>query len=254
MIDFLQQSGDEAQLRLAQRLDQCATYRRNGLKSGKVPNYCNLRFLCSSCSERMAAKKARQFSATIQQLMFRFDLIALMLTLKPKPSDSLSVALRRLETHLQRIRQRRKNFLAGRTSFTEFCRPRYLLLAIEIIRTHDNRGWFPHVHGLALTPRDEPDFNLRNLSQEWKELSGSPVRPHVQGTNAGRTFRKLQSSNRSSSEESTVSHQLRTVIQYSLKLPKLCVDDRLIVHNTVKRIKLIRQWPMHDSRSIVEFS
>jgi hypothetical protein len=254
MIDFLQQSGERENYSLADRLEKCAIYRRNGLRSDKVPNYCNLRFLCRSCSERIAKRKAKQFSAIIQELMFRLDLIPFMLTLKPKSSYSLSLALSQLETHLQKIRHRRKNHSSGRSTFTEFCRPQYLLLAIEIIRTQDHREWFPHIHALALNPSEEPHFVFPSLFQEWEEISGSPVRPHVKGTNAGRTFQKLQRSIVASSVQAKVSRQLRTVIEYPLKPPELCPQDRLIVYNTIKNKNLIRQWRVTEGRCFRPFN
>jgi hypothetical protein len=232
-------------VKLIKRLKRCAQYRRNGLNSGKVKNFCNLRYLCRFCSVRDANNIAQQYAEKILDLMIRFELCPIFMTLSPRPGVDLVQQLEQVEEILGRIRQQRKNHFSHGKRFNEFCRFQSALVSLEVKRTDDGSLWFPHVHGIFLNQFPTPRFNKTKLDAEWLAISGAEKRPEVKNTTAGRLFRDWQRSGSIPDEiKDKIKRDLRRMIRYPLKPLRFCLQDLIAVHSAMRGRHRIREWPM----------
>jgi hypothetical protein len=249
MIEQLEQSDSPEHSKLIRRLKNCAQYRRYGLDSGKKPNFCKLRYLCRFCSVRDANNIARQYAKKILDLMIRFELCPIWMTLSPRPGSDLVLQLAQLEQLLTKIRQQRKNHFSHAKGFTEFCRSRYAMLILEVKRTKDGQLWFPHVHAIVLNQLPDSMFIRSNLNNEWEKISGSEVRPDLSMTTAGRLFRNWQRSGSISDEMKVkILRDLERMIRYALKPLPLSLPDQISVHSAMRGRHRIREWTMAKSQ------
>ncbi len=250
MIEHLEQSDLPDKSRVIKKLEDCATYRRNGLKTMKKRNFCNLRYLCKSCTDREALGYAMSYSNRIMNLMVRFELCPLFMTLRPTSGSDLVQQLLQLNSYLTKIQQQRSNYLHHGKRFTEFCRFQYALAMIEVARASDTTLWFPHVHAIVLNPISNALFDIPALADEWTTISGLTIRPHVEPTKAGDLFQdSIRSQQLTIQTRGAIINHLKNLIVYSLKMsakdqPPLCPADLIAVRSAMYRRQRIREWPM----------
>jgi hypothetical protein len=250
MVQYLDQTDFPDKLKLIKQLQNCATYRRNGLNSGKIPNFCNLRYLCEACTDREAKEYATTYAHKIIELLFRFELCPLFMTLRPTSGSDLVQQLLHLNSYLTKIQQQRSNYFHHGKRFTEFCRFQYALVMIEVARAKDERLWRPHVHAIVLNPTSQALFNLPELASDWTRISGLTISPHVETT---RPHDLIQAAIRSKQltfrTRGVIVNHLMKLVKYSLKLspedqPPLCPADLIAVRSAMYRRQRIREWPM----------
>ncbi len=230
--------------KLAHKIKNCAQYRRYGLKSGKKPNFCHVRYLCQYCSTVDSKPLVEHHANRIFNLMTQFELCPILMTLSPKPGMDLVQQLEQVEVVLGKIRQRRKNHFSRRIGFSEFCRFQSALVFLEVKRTDDGSSlWFPHVHAIVLNRLPNPRFNKADLNADWFEISGSEVPPDVITSTSATLFRRWQPSGSIPDEiKDKILRDLRRMIRYALKPLPLSVSDKIAVHSAMKGRHRIREW------------
>ncbi len=248
LFQQLEQSDLPDKCKLIRRLKSCAQYRRNGLNSGKKPNYCNLRYLCETCSEREAQRYAVKYADKILELMIRFELCPYFMTLRPEAGIDLVQQLSQLNDYLMKIQQQRSNYFYHGKRRTEFCRFHYALLMLEVTRANDIQFWRPHVHAIVLNPSSNRPFNLPELATDWRKISGLNIAPrieHVKVTNQSLNRNGFQ--NPTVLTQGTIFRSLKRMIKYSFKMvkdqiPLLCPSDQITVYSAMRRRQRIREW------------
>lgn len=262
MIEYLKQTGLPHKKPLIEKLEVCAQFHRYGLHSEKIPNFCNLRYLCDDCTKRKTLGDAMRYSNKIMKLMIRYQLYPLNMTLKPTSGRDLVQQLLLLDGYLKKIRQQRSNFYNHGKGFTEFCRSQYALVMIEVTRAKEDTSlWRPHVHAIVLNPISDTLFDLPALANEWTTISGLTIRPEVKPTTAGDLF---EESIRSQSQitlatQGAIHNDLKKQIMYPFKLssdnqPPLCPEDKIAVYSAMFRRHRIREWTMPKTQRLIPSS
>jgi hypothetical protein len=89
-----------------------------------------------------------------------------LLTFTVRNGDDLGERFRHLSDSLQKLRNRKKDSMRGRSS-SEYGKVLGAVGAFEI--TNRGRGWHPHAHQITLS---ENGIDQEPLRDEWKEITG----------------------------------------------------------------------------------
>jgi hypothetical protein len=227
---LLRESGEVSHLQLAERIKTCRLYRTFG---SSKPKYCNLErmFLCPKCYIRLKRKWANDKAIELASLCSVYRMRPLFLTLRIEAGPNLLERFDCLSKILDRIKNQRRNFKAGRRRSNEFCRPEYILWMIEVARDTSGKLWYPHVHGVALNPLGHWKFDRKRLAQDWGTVSDSSVPPHVKNCDRKRSRQT----------------NIRREITYSMKATRrdrarwLSPEDRIFAFDSLHRKRLVRE-------------
>lgn len=129
---------------------------------------CKKHLLCPFCAARRAAKMVEKNLPKVEAVMASQTAYKpVMLTFTVKNGFDLKERFDHLRKALRRLKQRRRDTERGK-AYTEFSKVAGAIQSYEITN-HDENGWHPHVHMVALLT-DWVD--QKALSQEWQEITG----------------------------------------------------------------------------------
>lgn len=138
---------------------------------------CKKHLLCAPCAIRRAAKAVNAYLGKFEEInALQGDLEPYMLTLTVKNGPDLAERFQHLQKSMKSILKSRRNYASLGRGFNEFCKIDGGVYSYEL--THSSHGWHPHIHIIALLPRDNQiDFDARQpkksqLSKDWLNITG----------------------------------------------------------------------------------
>lgn len=216
----------------ANRLDRCGNYLKfnHYYTVGKVrlssARFCKQHLICPLCAIRRGSK-------TLGAYTKRYDVIKAenpswrlsMITLTVKNGDNLKERFEHLQKAVQRIFERRRDWLKKGRGLTEWRKVHGYVGTYEV--TKDNgygdvkeTGWHPHAHIMVLHTEN---FDYKALQSEWKDITGDS---HVLNVSAAR-------------HPDMPSMDFLEVFKYAVKFSNLTVEANLQAFLVLRRHRLL---------------
>lgn len=156
------------------RLANCGNYLKfhHYYTVGKVrltqASFCKQHLICPLCAIRRGAK-------TLKAYVDRHCVITAenpswllsMITLTVKNGDNLKERFEHLQSSVQRVFKRRRDWLDKGRGLTEWRKVHGYVGTYEV--TNQGKGWHPHAHIMVLHTES---FDYRALQEEWKDITG----------------------------------------------------------------------------------
>lgn len=211
----------EAELakRCGAKLDSCANYlvfndyyTIDQQKLVKA-HTCKQHLLCPFCAARRSAKQMALYVEKIKHVVEeKPHLKAIMMTLTVKNGHDLTERFNHLKKAVQRLSERRRDYLKKGRGRTEWRKLEGALYSFEFTYSEEH-GWHPHVHMVALA---NDWIDREALSKEWLEVTGDSYIVDV---------RRIKSRT-TNTPDSDLMSGLAEVLKYSLKFSDL--EDALV--------------------------
>lgn len=131
-------------------------------------SFCKQHLICPLCAIRRGAK-------TLDAYLSRYRVIKAenptwklsMITLTVVNGDDLAERFQHLHKSVQRVFERRRDYLKKRRGKTELRKVHGWVGTYEV--TNKGNGWHPHAHIMVL---HTSSFDYRAMQAEWKEITG----------------------------------------------------------------------------------
>jgi hypothetical protein len=134
----------------------------------RAASFCRQHLICPLCAIRRGAK-------TLKAYIDRYSVIRAlnpswrlsMITLTVKNGDNLKERFEHLQKAVQRIFERRRDWLKKGRGLTEWRKVHGYVGTYEL--TNQGKGWHPHAHIMVL---HTDNFDYKALQAEWKDITG----------------------------------------------------------------------------------
>lgn len=131
-------------------------------------SFCKQHLICPLCAIRRGAKSIEAYLSRYRVIMSQNPLWRLsMLTLTVLNGDDLSERFDHLQKSIQRIFERRRDWLKKGRGRTELRKVHGWVGTYEF--TNKGNGWHPHAHIMVL---HTGTFDYAALQAEWKDITG----------------------------------------------------------------------------------
>lgn len=158
----------------ANRLDRCGNYLKfnHYYTVGKVrlasARFCKQHLICPLCAIRRGAKTLKAYTDRHSVIRAENPSWRLsMITLTVKNGDNLKERFEHLQKSVQRVFERRRDWLKKGRGLTEWRKVHGYVGTYEV--TNQGKGWHPHAHIMVLHTEN---FDYKALQTEWKEITG----------------------------------------------------------------------------------
>lgn len=188
-------------------------------------NFCKKDKYCALCAIRRAAKVLRAYAEKIILVMSQnpeYELAFVTLTVRNGPM--LMERFNHLKSNYKKLIQRRRNFKIGKVANTSFAHFAGGVATYEF--TNKGKGWHPHIHMLAMVPKDY-DYKVakKELKAEWEELTNDSHQCDIKPV-------------RMDSKENFYKSACE-VFKYALKFNDLSLDDQIHAGQVLHRKMLV---------------
>ena len=158
----------------AVRLSGCGNYLafRNYYTVGKTrlakASFCKQHLICPLCAIRRGAKTLEAYLTRYQVIKAENPTLRLsMITLTVVNGEDLAERFQHLHKSVQRVFERRRDYLKKGWGKTEFRKVHGWVGTYEV--TNKGNGWHPHAHIMVL---HTSSFDYKAMQAEWKEITG----------------------------------------------------------------------------------
>ena len=214
--------------KLAIKLDDCASYLlfRNYYTVGTIrltkAFFCKKHTLCPMCAIRRGAKTLKAYMERYQVIQDENpDLRLWMITLTVKNGSDLKERYEHLEKSVRKYFDRRRDSLKKKRGFNEFSKVDGAVYSYEI--TNKGNGWHPHIHILALIPK-EKTIDKFQLSSEWNSITGDS---------------KIVDARPVTGE---VSGGFMEVLKYAMKFSDLTIEQNYYAYETLQGKRMLASF------------
>ena len=156
------------------RLERCGNYLKfnHYYTVGKVrlssARFCKQHLICPLCAIRRGAKTLKAYTERYQAIMTKHPSWRLsMITVTVKNGDNLKERFQHLQQSMQRVFERRRDWLKKGWGQTEWRKVHGYVGTYEV--TNQGKGWHPHAHIMVLHTES---FNYATLKAEWFDITG----------------------------------------------------------------------------------
>ena len=156
------------------RLGRCGNYLKfhHYYTVGKVrlasARFCKQHLICPLCAIRRGAKTLQAYTERYQAIMTEHPSWRLsMITVTVKNGDNLKERFEHLQQSMQRVFERRRDWLKKGRGLTEWRKVHGYVGTYEV--TNQGKGWHPHAHIMVLHTES---FNYAALKAEWFDITG----------------------------------------------------------------------------------
>lgn len=184
---------------------------------------CKKHMLCPFCARRRASKMLEKNLPKFQEAA-KPHLIPALVTLTVKNGYDLAERFDHLKKGLNKLMERRRDYLKKGRGFSEFSKIDGAMFSYEMTFTEE-KGWHPHVHMICLL---NDYIDVKALSKLWLEVTGDSFIVDV---------RKLKAKDIGKSEGSIVD-AMQEVFKYALKFSDLELNDQLHAWETLRGKRL----------------
>ena len=131
-------------------------------------SFCKQHLICPLCAIRRGAKSLKAYSDRFKLLNAQNPNWRLsMITLTIKNGDDLAERFKHLQKAVQRVFERRRDWLKKGRGLTEWRKVHGYVGTYEF--TNKGNGWHPHAHIMVL---HSESFDYKALKTEWFEITG----------------------------------------------------------------------------------
>lgn len=225
MRDYLETIPGEPARKARVKLGDCGEYLhfRHYYTAGKVrlhaACFCKQHLICPLCAIRRGAK-------TLQAYLDRFAVIRqklpelqpYLITFTVKNGSDLAERFNHLHKAFKRLQGRRREWLSGKPTWTEFTKVRGCVGTYEV--SNIGNGWHPHLHMVALCASEPSQKALR---AEWEAITGDSFMVDV------RPFQ----------EDQDPAEAFMEVMKYAVKFSKLSLADNWHAAQVLARRRLL---------------
>ncbi|MBM9954176.1 protein rep [Pseudomonas aeruginosa] len=145
-------------------------------------SFCKQHLICPLCAIRRGAKSLAAYLARYEVIRAQHPYLSpYLVTLTVKNGPDLAERFEHLHKSLKLLIARRRRFEAGSRGapWTELCLAEGAVYTFEV--TNKGNGWHPHVHMIALCPREPSQEALRG---EWERITADSFMVDVRAFDA----------------------------------------------------------------------